>query len=202
MIIQIENALSDQDCHCLAKMYDQHVHLSKEQYLHLSKEREQSPILFWYHLEALSGAIEIFQRVVSECSDKIIESFGLERLLYPETVILARMGPGGYHPRHADNSRQDEQGNWVPNHSPQRDLSAIYYLNGDFEGGELVFPRHGLTIKPRIGLLVAFPGDGDHMHEVVPVRTGFRYTLPIWFTKQEAFGLKNLSSSEAPIHPR
>jgi predicted 2-oxoglutarate/Fe(II)-dependent dioxygenase YbiX len=77
----------------------------------------------------------------------------------------------------------------MPNHTPQRDASAIYYLNDAFEGGEIAFDRESVVVQPRRGLLLAFPSDGDHVHEVFPVRSGVRYTMPIWFTKQKAFAL-------------
>jgi hypothetical protein len=117
--------------------------------------------------------------------------------LYPETVILAAMGAGGHHSRHADNCRQNEQGDWVANHTPHRDVSAIYYLNEEFDGGEIVFERQQLTVKPRRGLLLAFPSDAEHVHEVFPVRGGVRYTMPIWLTKQACFALA-MSALAAP----
>jgi hypothetical protein len=197
MIIQIENALTDKDCRSLTRIYDEYVNLSKEQYAHLLKDHGKDPILFWRHLKALADAREIVRRVVGQCAEKIIESFELVNDIYPETVILTRFGPGAYHPVHADNSLRDERGNWVPNHSPRRELSAIYYLNEDFEGGELVFDQQRLAIKPRVGLLVAFPGDGPHAHEVLPVRTGVRYAMPIWFTTQEEFSLRNFYGDPA-----
>jgi predicted 2-oxoglutarate/Fe(II)-dependent dioxygenase YbiX len=66
---------------------------------------------------------------------------------------------------------------------PSRDVSAICYLNDEFDGGEIVFERAQMTVKPRRGLLLAFPSDADHVHEVLPVRRGVRYTMPIWFTQ-------------------
>lgn len=183
MIIQIEHALSENDCRRLMEMYDRYIHLTKE------TDYTGHPVLYWFHLQDVPGAGEIFRRLVGECLRKITGSLQLPGALYPETVILATMGPGGCHPRHADNCRQNEQGDWVPNHTPQRDVSAIYYLNSNFEGGEIVFEQQRLTIKPRRGLLVAFPSDHEHIHAVVPVRSGLRYTMPIWFTQQEPFAL-------------
>jgi hypothetical protein len=52
-------------------------------------------------------------------------------------------------------------------------------------GGEIFFERAQLMVKPRRGLLLAFPSDADHVHEVLAVRSGVRYTMPIWFTKQK-----------------
>jgi predicted 2-oxoglutarate/Fe(II)-dependent dioxygenase YbiX len=68
-------------------------------------------------------------------------------------------------------------------------VSAIYYLNDEFDGGEIFFERAQLMVKPRRGLLLAFPSDADHVHEVLPVSSGVRYTMAIWFTKQQRFGL-------------
>ena len=116
-------------------------------------------------------------------------SYSFTDPLYPETVILAALGAGGHHSRHADNCRQNEQGDWVANHTPQRDVTAIYYLNDEFDGGEIVFERVPLVVKPRRGLLLAFPSDAVHLHEVLAVRSGVRYTMPIWFTKQQRYAL-------------
>jgi predicted 2-oxoglutarate/Fe(II)-dependent dioxygenase YbiX len=68
-------------------------------------------------------------------------------------------------------------------------VSAIYYLNEAFEGGEIVFELQQLVVEPRRGLLLAFPSDADHVHEILPVRSGVRYTMAIWFTKQQRFAL-------------
>jgi len=76
-------------------------------------------------------------------------------------------------------------------------VSAIYYLNDAFEGGEIVFDRAHLVVKPRRGLLLAFPSDADHVHEILPVRSGARYTMAIWFTKQQRLAL-SISALRAP----
>ena len=67
-------------------------------------------------------------------------------------------------------------------------LSLIVYLNDDFEGGELVFPQHNLTIKPEKGMLIAFPGNLYFHHEVKEVKSGTRKTISLW-TKFKGFSL-------------
>jgi predicted 2-oxoglutarate/Fe(II)-dependent dioxygenase YbiX len=183
MIIQIDDALGKDACRNFAKIYDSHAHRATQ------RDVTGHPVVHWFHIQNDPNANDALRRLVLDCLRLIYGSFRLSASLYPETVILATMGPGGRHPWHADNCQQNGQGDWIPNHTPQRDVSAIYYLNDDFEGGEIVFAQWGLWIKPRRGLLVAFPSDRSHAHEVVPVRTGFRYTVPIWFTHQEAFAL-------------
>jgi hypothetical protein len=53
-------------------------------------------------------------------------------------------------------------------------------------------------VKPHRGLLLAFPSDADHVHEILPVRSGVRYTMPVWFTKQQRCALADFPLN-API---
>jgi hypothetical protein len=183
MIIQLANAVTDDDCRLLMTMYDRQVHLAT------IRDNTGHPVVYWGQLRHAPGAAEIVPPLVETCMRSIGGQLQLTDPLYPETVILAALGAGGFHSRHADNCRQNEQGDWVANHTPQRDVSAIYYLNEEFEGGEIVFDRKQLVVEPRRGLLLAFPSDNAHLHEVLPVRSGVRYTMPIWFTKQQCYAL-------------
>src|SRR5262252_8554479 len=169
MIIQLEHAVSDDDCSLLTKTYDRQAHLTN------TTDQTGHPVVYWDQLRDAPGAAEVVQRLVERCLCGIRHQLQLTDPIYPETVILAALGVGGYHSRHADNVRQNEDGDWVPNHTPQRDVSAICYLNDTFDGGEIVFAQTSLIVKPRRGLLLAFPSDADHVHEVLPVRRGVRY---------------------------
>jgi hypothetical protein len=183
MIIQVADAVGSEDCRRLMKMYDRHIHLTE------SRDQTGFPVVYWPQVCDAANAVEIVPRLVEECLRNICSQLRPAEQLYPETVILAAMGVGGHHSRHADNCRQNEQGDWIANHTPHRDVSAIFYLNDQFDGGEIFFERTQLTVRPRRGLLLAFPSDADHVHEVLPVRSGVRYTMPIWFTKQQRFAL-------------
>jgi len=184
MIIQVADAVSAEDCRRLMTMYDRHVHLTKV------RDQTGHPVVYWPLFRDAGDAAEIVPRLFEECLRNISNQLRPAEPLYPETVILAAMGAGGHHDRHADNCRQNERGDWVTNHTPHRDVSAIYYLNDAFEGGEIVFGLQQLVVKPRRGLLLAFPSDASHVHEVLPVRSGVRYTMPIWFTRQQRFALE------------
>jgi 2OG-Fe(II) oxygenase superfamily len=183
MIIQVENAADDDDCRRLMTLYDQHANLTEV------SDQTGFPVVYWPQFRDTPHAAEIVPRLVGECLRHIDQQLRPVEQVYPETVILAAIGAGGHHSRHADNCRQNEQGDWVANHTPHRDVTAICYLNGEFEGGEIFFERTQLTVKPRRGLVLAFPSDADHVHEVFPVRSGLRYTMAVWFTKQRCFAL-------------
>ena len=59
-----------------------------------------------------------------------------------------------------------------------RDITSIYYLNDDFDGGELSFDSLGVKIKPKAGMLVFFPTDDIYRHSVNAVSNGERYSVP------------------------
>jgi len=68
-----------------------------------------------------------------------------------------------------------------PREEPIESLNSMTYvmglfLNDDYEGGELVFEEHGVTLKPKAGTLVFFPGFYTR-HAVKMVTDGSRINI-------------------------
>lgn len=61
-----------------------------------------------------------------------------------------------------------------------RRVSFSYYINEDYEGGEIEFPRFNLKIKPKAHQLVIFPSNFVYNHLVHPVTSGTRYVVVQW----------------------
>lgn len=61
-----------------------------------------------------------------------------------------------------------------------RYLSAILYLNDDYEGGELEFVNFNVKIKPAKGTLILFPSNYAYAHVAHPVKSGTKYALVTW----------------------
>jgi hypothetical protein len=57
-------------------------------------------------------------------------------------------------------------------------FSLVTYINDDYEGGEISFPNHNITIKPKAGSLIMFPSQQPYIHEVKPITSGTRYMSP------------------------
>lgn len=89
---------------------------------------------------------------------------------------------GGHYIEHND-SENFENGQWV--RIAPRDISILFYLNDDYTGGELEFTRLGLTIKPKSGMMIAFPSYKEFAHKVHPVTSGFRYSLVTWLETEQ-----------------
>lgn len=65
-----------------------------------------------------------------------------------------------------------------------RVLSAIIFLNNDYEGGGLTFKNtfddNTLEVKPIPGSFVIWPSNILFPHSVQPVKKGIRYTVVAW----------------------
>lgn len=181
VLVEIEHALGHDDCQSLMALYDRCAgHAMAE---------DATGHLVVYPSDVAEPELSLLRGVAERGRQRAAAALSPGEPLFAETVILAAIGVGGRHPRHADNRRQGEDGRWVPNHTPNRDFSALFYLNDGFEGGELAFETAGTIVKPRAGLFVAFPSDERFVHEVLPVTAGRRYSMALWFTRQSAFAL-------------
>jgi hypothetical protein len=60
-------------------------------------------------------------------------------------------------------------------------LTSITYLNDDFVGGETIF-EDGTIVKPKKGRTLFFDGM-YYTHKVNLIKKGNRYTVPVWYKK-------------------
>lgn len=61
-----------------------------------------------------------------------------------------------------------------------RRVSTVYYINDDYTGGEINFPRFGITFKPKANQMIVFPSTYVYNHSVSPVVEGTRYAVVSW----------------------
>lgn len=66
------------------------------------------------------------------------------------------------------------------NGSNERTVSFVYYINDDYEGGEITFRLQDLTIKPKAGQLLVFPSNSNFRHSISEVTSGTRYCIVSW----------------------
>ena len=99
-----------------------------------------------------------------------------------EPLQLLHYGEGGHYISHVDAETlySDDDGLKLWEKTLDRDVSVVYFLNDDFDGGELFFPELDLLIRPEAGTLICFPSDHNYVHGVKPVTAGRRYTVVTW----------------------
>lgn len=74
-----------------------------------------------------------------------------------------------------------------PNDFPHYDIAGLFYINDDYEGGELYFPEQDIQFKPKAGAAYFFPGDRYYIHGVTEITSGTRYTCPFFWTVRKHF---------------
>jgi hypothetical protein len=69
------------------------------------------------------------------------------------------------------------------------EYAAVLYINDDYSGGELFFPKLDLKVKPEPGSLILFPGTELYEHGVRPVKDGpVRYVIPVFIKSKHSDG--------------
>lgn len=108
-------------------------------------------------------------KVVGKCLDVYLNANPFARITQDFGYFLLRFDKD-----HGYDTHCDQLGG---NRNPLKLLSMIFYLNDDYEGGELVFPRQGIEYKPVAGDAIVFPSGFPYPHAVKPVTKGRRYAV-------------------------
>lgn len=95
---------------------------------------------------------------------------------------IVRWLPGQFQKPHADKELHEGDQRGKPNDFPYYDIAGLFYLNDDYEGGELYFPEQGIQFKPKRGAAYFFPGDMNYIHGVTTIESGIRYVSPFFWT--------------------
>lgn len=109
-----------------------------------------------------------FEMAFEMCLDRYLAGHGLDKNNYnlnlTQIPVREWVGPGMG--PHCDNYDGDAD----------LEFSMICYLNDSYEGGEIKFPNHNITLKPAAGSLVIFPSKEPYVHQVNDISAGKRYT--------------------------
>lgn len=125
--------------------------------------------------------------IFSQIKSGIIDAVASVHDLAPKTVVqigyhTQKWEPGAYARLHSDNT--DDKGN--SGAFTRSRYAAFLYLNDDFDGGLLKFPKQGIELSPKVGMLAAFAGGFENMHEVSLIESGVRYTIgSFWDDREE-----------------
>lgn len=86
-----------------------------------------------------------------------------------DTYGILKYGAGQFFTNHIDDHKDYH-----------RRVSTVYYLNDNYTGGEINFPRFGITFKPKANQMIVFPSTYVYNHSVSPVIEGERYAVVSW----------------------
>jgi hypothetical protein len=185
-IVVYENFIDAETADKLVKVLDKHAELGTISWMPISFYESYSSVLPQdndEHVISEGLPADIFTQI----KEGIINAVASVHDLDPK--IISQIGyhtqkwePGAYARIHSDNT--DEHGN--SGAFTRSRYAAFLYLNENFEGGLLQFPEQELSIKPKVGMLAAFDGGFNNMHEVTLITSGVRYTIgSFWDDREE-----------------
>lgn len=70
-------------------------------------------------------------------------------------------------------------------HSAPVMYGCVYYLNDDFEGGELWYPNQGVEYQPVPGDMIIHPGSREYSHGVREITSGLRISAGSFITQKD-----------------
>lgn len=122
--------------------------------------------------------IDLMQNVVSQ----IVNPFYGVEVYESEVPQILSYGIGGHYQPHIDGESlwRTPNNELIWKKSTERDLSMVFYLNDDFEGGDFIFPDLKIRVRPEPGMMVCFPSNHHYKHGVEPVTKGKRYSIVCW----------------------
>lgn len=122
-------------------------------------------------LESFELPRDFFAQIAKKFEQAVETIFDVE--VRPNTSHAQKWDVGGFASPHSDNS--DFEGK--PNSFQINKYVGILYLNGDYEGGELYFTEHDISIRPTPYSFISFPGGVENIHGVSEITSGTRYTM-------------------------
>lgn len=137
-------------------------------------------------MEADPTVLETIEGMIARLKKSIEEFFNV--VVQPTGPAIVRWPVGTRQEPHADKELHEGPDAGMPNDFPHYDIASIFYINDDYEGGELYFPLQDVEFKPKPGGAYFFPGDKNYIHGVRDVTAGCRYTSPFFWTILEHKG--------------
>jgi len=126
--------------------------------------------------------VRLFERL-----QPIIEDF-FKVKVQPTGQTIVKWNPGQFQMPHADKELHQGPDAGLSNDFPNYDIASLFYINDDYEGGELYFPHQKIQFKPKRGAAYFFPGDMNYVHGVTEIKNSFRYTCPFFWEILEHTG--------------
>jgi len=103
------------------------------------------------------------------CTNDYARYWGINIVFYEALNFVKYEGEGKHFRIHAD-------------HGPAYNctVSAVIYINDDYQGGEIHFPRlNNFTYTPRVGDIAVFPSNFVYEHASLPIVEGTKYSVVV-----------------------
>jgi predicted 2-oxoglutarate/Fe(II)-dependent dioxygenase YbiX len=123
--------------------------------------------------QKLALLIKEAKGLLTRVGNEYLQHFGLP-IIDPSSMAISKYIPGKGMGPHVDTPQEENK---------LALITAILYLNENYEGGELLFKNQGVNIKPSAGSIVIFPSVDPFFHESLNLKSGNKYIMPLFWVK-------------------
>ena len=112
---------------------------------------------------------ENFNKIFLKEIDPIIQKYAIENnitIKNLEGYHLVKYDVGQFFKEHTDHTEE------FP-----RKISAVFYLNDNYDGGTITFSKLGVSFKPEEKTLFVFPSTEEFSHSADPIVSGTKYVI-------------------------
>ena len=114
--------------------------------------------------------------------NNIQDAYNLYKVQYPNVnsaelsiaPIILKYQTGQEYKMHADAGGGND-----------RVLSLVWYVNDEYEGGEIEFPYFNYKLKPPANSILFFPSNYIYAHIANPVKEGTKYAVVMWILEDK-----------------
>jgi hypothetical protein len=192
-ILIIENYISNETAKFLSTAFNKYLSLNPHGIFSGPSRGENAheinsynPIIPHGSNKETNLAIDIISMICKLTSIAVSEY--AQKELVMKSIFYGVMRTGSSNGLHMDNYFEDYKGRPIYKEASEEDYSGLLYLNDEYTGGELEFPKQGLKLKPKPGTLILFRGDETKPHQVLPVLSGNRANIVMFFWPPSKIG--------------
>lgn len=135
-------------------------------------------------LEETSLVYRTLKDSLTKAGKNYAEAMGID-YVEPNAISISKYSTGAFMGAHIDHYSGSDI---------EPLMSAVLYLNDDYEGGELEFPEQKVIIKPKAGSIVIFPSVHPFYHQSLTILSGIKYMSPAFWVKQPRHPSKLIST--------
>lgn len=141
---------------------------------------------FWskkvIHLQDVTLFSKQSKQYANLVKNKIKKLFKLKQEIYPDLLCITKWLFNTSHGLHAPSQNLDG----TPNDLYWRDFGAILFLNSDYMGGQIHFPKQNMVLTPKENTLLIYPGTAEFCHEKRSITKNTRYIIDSFWTFDES----------------
>jgi uncharacterized protein (DUF1499 family) len=180
----VENFISAEECQKIINYMDKVSFPGPDPLVNFVSLANETVVFNMKHDNEFPNANEYINNIVLQIQDVVSRTYDVE--LEVKSSNYVDMTVGSKLLMHVDTeASNDPLDDRDTEFASEFEFAALVYLNDDYEGGYIHFPKQGFKQIPKPGTLIYFRGTDDVPHEVTEVLGGNRKNIASFYRRKK-----------------